>query len=345
MSDVQDLNKRLVGLEPWESAFSCNANNRSASKFTYHDLHYNVNSFPFVPDMAIIVTSWEGQLKWLKATLTNYRLTGKFVILSYDNPIYPWHIGRPFERIFPRDEQLLLTHAFVMKHKTYDADKRTGWFWDVKYAQGIISLFPNIKYVYCTNGDIIWDKPEGADDLVKVLGDGDLMSGQSTPGGTIHTASLLMKVDAFHKILNYMTERMKADVLGGHSPECMIGDAVKMLRIKETFAPKQPRDADGNVDYYTPLHNDSTYKDIVGYRNLFAELEYAAEHELDPIPAKYSDMYADGLYFTELEKVSLYQYYKTGDRRYIKMWHDRSRDSGKIIIQPVEYYGKEPIWE
>jgi hypothetical protein len=52
---------------------------------------------------------------------------------------------------FPRPDHLLLAHAWVFKHKTYDNAKREGWFWNLKYAQGVINQFPNLKYVFCVN--------------------------------------------------------------------------------------------------------------------------------------------------------------------------------------------------
>ena len=345
-NEQERLNRRMIGLEKWEDEFSSSAENRTPTcPYTYNDLAYNINGFPYTTDMAIIVTSYWEQLKWLKATLMSYRLSGKYVILSYDNPFYPWEYGKSLDSRMPRDDHFKLVHGFVMKHKTFDFDKRTGWFWDVKYAQGLINLFPNIKYVYCTNGDCIWDKPTGADDLVRLLGDGDLMSGQSEPGRTIHTASVLYKVEAFNKIVNFMTERMKVQVMPSHSPETMLRDAVNIFKMKETFVPKQPRDANGNIDWYTQLNNDSTYKDLVGFRNLFGEMEYAAEHRKEPLDKKYLDFYNDGLYMKGLERDSVYNYYMTGDRRYIPMWWDRSADSDKIIIKPVEYYGEEPIYD
>jgi len=115
----------------------------------WYELSMNHNSIPYNSDTAIIVTSWVGHLKWLKATLTNYRLTGKFVILSYDFPFYAWSgaAGRDLDLMLPNAGILLLPHAWVSKHQTYDCDKRNGWFWDVKYGQGIVKLFDNFKYV------------------------------------------------------------------------------------------------------------------------------------------------------------------------------------------------------
>ena len=59
----------------------------------------------------------------------------------------------------------------------------------------------NIKYVYITNGDCIFDKPESFKDLTNYLGDYDIMAGQSN-GNILHTATLLCKVDAFHSIFD-----------------------------------------------------------------------------------------------------------------------------------------------
>lgn len=350
-SEQRELVARMCGDKPFETVFGEGSNNRTQTTFTWNDMVFNLNSFPFDTDTAIIVTAWAGQLKWLKSTLASYRRSGKYVILSYDiadNHI--WDIQREDEQYIattmPRPVHHLLTHACVYKHKTFDANKRTGWFWDVKYGQGIVNMYPNIKYVYCTNGDCIWEKPEGIDELIKVLGDGDVMSGQSVPGKTIHTADMLFKKEAFNKILDYMTTRMRTPVWQSTAAECLLMDAMNTLKLKETVAPKQPYDKDGNVDFYAAEGQDSTFKEVVGYRNLHAEQEWCENYALEPLPKSYLDNYHNWIYFNCGEQESICKYYETDDRRYLFMWWDRGEDSDyNRLFYPLEYYGKDPIYD
>jgi len=345
MNEITELDQMLCGIIPGN--FSNMDYDRKNCKYTWNDLEFNMNDAPYHSDTAIIVTSYQGQLGWLKATLTSYRKSGHYVILAYDNPAFIWSNLDDADymiKMFPRPIHYLLAHSVVVKHKTYDADKRTGWYWDVQYARHIINGFKNIKYVYVTNGDCIIEKPEGFKELKEILGDGDLMSGQSEPGRTIHTADMLMSINGFNKIMDYMETRMKFPIMASQSPEGMLRDAVDILKLKEVMA-DQPRDKDGNVDYYCTQNADSTWKRVLGFRNLYAEFEFRENNGLEPLPKEYMDPFRDYFYFREDWRETVCKYYQTGDRRYLGMFWDRGKDSDydrKYL--PLEAYGAEPIY-
>ena len=345
--EIKDLENILLKWVPFDYAsFGSECTDRSRSKYSLNDFDFNLNNRVLRQDTAIIVTSYFGQLMWLKSTLSSYRKTDAFVILSYDNATCIWENIDDSEyilRMLPRPIHQLLAHASVVKHKTFDANKRVGWFWDVKYAQHIIRGFKNIKYVYVTNGDCILDRPEGMKEMPDILGDGDLMSGQSTPNGTIHTADMFFKADAFHKAVDYMSDRMKHYVLASESPECLMRDAVDELQLKETFI-DYPILEDGSIDYYCTNNLDSTYKRVLGFRNLYAEQEYRENNRLEPIEKEYMDDFHNWTYCPTAWQETICQYYATGDRRYLYMWWDRGCDTDtERRYHPVEYYGNEPI--
>jgi hypothetical protein len=345
--ELKRLDLKLAGITPYDfSKLQNGLEHRIPSEYSWQDLLFNVNDHPMNVDTAIIVTSWSGQLGWLKATLTNYRLSGCYVILAFDNPYCAWHNVDDPDYIFKnslRPVHHLLAHSVITKHKTYDADKRTGWFWNTKYAQAIVNGFPNIKYVYGTNGDCILERPEGIHDLKNILGEGDFISGQSTPGSTIHTACVFYKIEAFNKIMDYMFDRNKFTILGAQSPETMLRDAVNKLRLKETFA-KQPMLPDGSVDYYCTQYLPSTWKEVLGFRNLYAEQEYRENNRFDPLPKRYFDPFRDWTYFRDDWRETICKYYETGDKRYLLMWWDRGCDTDTDRrYYPLDHYGKEPI--
>lgn len=349
-NELRDLDLRACGIESFDKDFSCNVTTRKNNQYTWNDLLMNLNTLPLETDMAIVVTSWRGHLKWLKASLASYRLSGKYVILSYDMSFLSNDVSLRTPEytttLLPNATHFLLAHSVVFKHKTYDADKRTGWFWDVKYARAIVNEFKNMKYVYVTNGDCCWDRPEGTKELIEILGDCDLMSGQSVAGGVIHTAAVLYKIEAFNKVVDYMTERMKVSIIGSQSPEHLLMDAVKALNLKVKEAPKQPIGEDGTVDYYTQTNQDSTWKDVLGYRNLFHEHQWRENNALTPLDKKYLDNYNDWMYFDGSDGETLCKYYDTGDRRYLYQWWDRGADSWyDRIFYKLEDYGDEPIYD
>lgn len=343
------LSLMLAGLELWKENFGQGMEYRGSDGMSWYDLSINANSLPCEADTAIIVTAWRGHLRWLKSTLTSYRLSGAFVILSYDSPFLPWVPLREVEilNFMPNAQHYLLANASVMKHITYDSNKRNGTFWNTRYAQGVINLFPNIKYVYATNGDCIWEKPDGLRDLIELLGEGDLMSGQSTEN-LIHTADVLYKVEAFKKIYDYISELMKIPVIGSRNPEVNLREAVAELKLKVIHAPKQPiYPQDGSVDMYCCYNQDSTFKELVGFRNLFAEYETAGEEGLEMMFLKsYVDNYMDWTYWGGEERISICKYWETGDRRYLyhfwSIWEDSWYNRLYCLL---DFYGKESIYD
>jgi hypothetical protein len=190
------------------------------------------------------------------------------------------------------------------------------------------------------------DKPEGMDDLVKLLGDDDFMSGQSEEGRTIHSADMIFKVEAFNKLLDYMAKRHKVAVWGSMSVETLINDALRQIGFKVKHAPKQPIDPkDNSVDYYCKIGGESTFKDIIGFRNLYAEQEHRENNALEPLSKDYFDNFMDWLYMPDCLRAHLCKYYDTGDRRYLYMFWSEGEDSWyNRIFYKLEDFGKDPVY-
>lgn len=345
--DETKLLRLLGGIDPWLDNFGEGMERRGRDGMSWYDLSINGNSIPCQTDTAVIVTCWAGQLKWLKAVLASYRMTGAFVIMAYDNPFYAWAEKnyQTMLRTMPNPHHYILANAAVHKHITYDSDKRNGWYWDVRYAQGVIKSFPNIKYIYCTNGDCIIERPEGLKEIIALLGGNDIMAGQSD-GNVIHTADMIMKVEAFNEIFDFMYDKMRVPVIGSRSPEQMLLEAVAYLNIKVMHAPVQPiSPEDGSTDYYCRYGQPSTWRDVLGFRNLFAEYETAGNEGKEPLPAKYVDNYLDWIYWGGEERETICKYWETGDRRYLFKYWDQWEDSDyNRLYYPLTHYGKDPIY-
>ena len=106
-------------------------------------------------NVAIIVTSWQGHRTFMKYSLKNYMKSGKFVICSYDS----------HGQLDVTQDIYNIPHAWVFKHKTYGATKRNGWLWDIVYGAGIVKMSQSFDYVFTTNSDCVWDKPENIDNM------------------------------------------------------------------------------------------------------------------------------------------------------------------------------------
>lgn len=339
---ISDIEKQISGIIPLRHHPS---GHDYAIRPNWIDLGFDFNSIPFHSDVAIIVTSWWGHLHFLEATLTNYRLTGKYVLCSYDTPFWPREGSSSFNNKMPSDKIWSIPHAWVFKHRTFDNEKRNGWLWDMFYANGILKNLPNFKYVFHVNGDCIWEKVDGVDDLINELGEDDLMSISSQPN-SIHTCAVIYRRESFFKVFDYIFEFLREPVLGSRSPEHLLTEAVRFLHLKEKVAPVQPIElSDSSVDHYSRFNQDSTWKRGVGYRNLGSEFLACLIERTEPPPGKYIDL--------EMMKIicpgfsnSLFEFYKTKDRRFLYQAWDHNEDSWHDRVwYPIEYYGSEPIYE
>lgn len=290
-------------------------------------------------DTVIIVPTYDGHLSFLKKVLEQYRKTGKYVICSYD---------RHF--LSPPIDILDIPHSWVFKHRTYGADKRNGWLWDIVYAAGIVKLFSNIKYVITANGDCIWDKPNNINKLFELLGKGDILSASSEPN-LIHTCNMVMSRAFFLVFVDRIKERLEENRPESYSPEVLLRNFVKANSFVNVPVPKQPiypkeHFYGGKVDHYSAYRQDSTFKEIVGYRNLGAEHKAACLEHLEPVPIKYMDLREDGMYFNQHERNTLIKYYQTNDRRWLYKYFSEGEDSyWNRRYYDLEYYGKEPLFD
>lgn len=351
-----NIEKALIGLEKiennytgWDSYFHKRRNN--PYDVSWGDLCLNKNA-PYNTDVCFILTSYWKHLRFLKASLLSYRQTGKFVIVGYDNPFKPWDVANDIEmnRLMPRREHYQLAHSIIIKHITYDSDKRFGSFWDMKYAQGIANLF-NFKYVWLGTTDCVFDKPEGVDEMISILGDGDLMavSSSSTPHntGSVHSNSVLFKREAFNKVVDYMYLHFETPLIGYgcKNLDKLLAEAIIANKLKETIAPKQPiYPLDDTIDHYCCYGQTSTWQEVMGFHNLFAEYITASEERLEPPNKKYIDDYKDYLYFDD-SNTTIVEYYRTGDRRYLYQWWDMYclPETNRKYLS-LTSYGLEPIY-
>lgn len=315
------------------------------------------NDLPFKTDTGILVTSWSGHKKWLKYTLNSYKQTGKYVLFAYDSHLKPDNI-LTLDNHLPPIDVLAIPHATVLKHATWDADKRNGWLWNILYGGSILLNF-DFKYIFTINSDCALDRPEGMEELIELLGDDDYMSQSleyedSTKSKVklIHTCSVLYKRDVFEKLYNFLKSNLKINRPDSYSPETLFVEFQNKFNFKLKETPEVPRFPDfitdfaGQIDHYGSYNEDSTWKKIIGFRNLCAENDTSGIERLPPLPSKYFDLRNNGSLLSGYERDSLYHYYKTGDWRYVWMLWDQDEDSWyDRRVYPVEHYGSFPIFK
>jgi hypothetical protein len=274
------------------------------------------------------------------------------VLLAFDTHLRQDNI-QSYEAHFPPTDILAIPNAIVLKHATWDADKRNGWLWNFVYAASLLTSFSNFNHILTINSDCAFDRPQGLPELISLLGDGDYMSQAATGEGeelsSVHTCSLLFKREALIRLTDYFRKALADTRPESYSPEVLLTQAHKDLKLKLTSTPEMPmfpdwHDFKGAVDDYQSYNEDSTWKKVIGFRNLCAENDTKGIERLSPIPAKYFDFRNDGALLSGYEREALYEYYQTGDLRYLWMHWDRDEDSWyDRRVYPAEHYGPEPI--
>ena len=299
---------------------------------------YILNDIPFKTDTAIIVTSYDGHLMFLKETLKRYVQTGAYVICAYDRN------GQT-----PPEDVMDIPDAWVFKHRTYGAEKRNGWIWNVIYGAGLIAdEYTNIKYVFTVNSDCIWEKPEYMEDLIELLDEHGIMS--ASGNGLIHTCAVLYKQSIFKRFAEYMKHKLENNISQSYSPEVLLRDYVKQW-VDKFVVPIQPiypkgHAFEGQIDHYSAYNQDSTWKRIVGYRNLGGEHKWSCLEHLEPVEKRYFDLRNIGKFLSQHEKTTLMNYYTTNDRRWLyKYWAEGEDSYYNRIYKSLEYYGKKPLYD
>jgi len=299
-----------------------------------------IKNIPIIDtDTVIIIPTYDGHLMFLKNVLQQYIKTGKFVVCSYD---------RHTENV-PNDI-LDVPHSWVFKHKTYGADKRNGWIWDIIYAAGLISEFQNVKYIITANGDCVWDKPENIKDLLNMISYSDILSA-SCDSNLIHTCNVVWKRPCFLSFIEYIKFHLRNNRPESYSPEVLLRDFMKEERERFYNAPvsKQPiypkgHRYEGKIDHYSSYNQDSTFKELVGYRNLGGEHKASCLEHLEPVERDYFDLRQGGKFLNQHERNTLLNYYTNNDRRWLYKYYAEGEDSyWNRRYYPIEYYGDKVL--
>jgi len=314
------------------------------------------NSFPFIAKMGMVFTSYKGHLPFIRHVLEQYRkIEDMFIVGAYDT----WYIDPDVSQthtMLPDPKMWYLAHSWVFKHNTWSGlSKRHGWLWSHYYASSILRPLKNLEYIWTSNGDCCWDRPEGVYEIIDLLGDADFMSGQSDYYGDgrpmIHSCSIVFKRDAYFSFIDYVIEKLKVSGTESYSPEMLLMNWVLEYDIKYKHAPVQPiyktGPYEGRPDTYCEQGCESTWRDVLGFRNLIAEKNWRYNNRLPPLDKKYFDLIHSG---SDLDKNTIYKFYETGDYRYVLMSWDLAPEVPReerieAKKRNLEYYGKEPIKE
>jgi hypothetical protein len=156
------------------------------------------------------------------------------------------------------------------------------------------------------------------------------MSGQSEHYGNgdpmIHSCSVIFKRCAYFSFIDFIIEKMQKSTSASYSPEGLLTEWILKNDIKYKHAPIQPTytsgEFEGRHDTYCEEGGPSTWKDILGFRNIIAEKSWRCTNRKPPLDKKYFEL-KHLQHWNDHDKKTLYQYYITGDYRYIKLGWDQ----------------------
>ena len=315
------------------------------------------NSFPFNAKIGMVFTSYKDHLPYMRYALEQYRkIEDMFIVGAYDT----WYINptNEYHTLLPHPNIWYLAHTWVYKHYTWGGHaKRHGWLWLQAYAASILKSFDGLEYIFTSNGDCVWDRPEGVYEIIDLLDDCDLMSGQSEYYGDgrpmIHSCSVIFKKDVYFSFIDFMMKKLKESTTASYSPEALLMEWILEKDIKFKHAPIQPTYSSGEFkglqDTYCEEGGESTWRDVLGFRNLTAEKNWRCTNRKPPLDKKYFDLRDPKLYWNDHDKKTLIKYYETGDWRYVLIGHDQDpalpRDIRRERMKrTIEDYGLDPIY-
>jgi len=239
-------------------------------------------------DVGVLLTSHPGNRPFLKASLETHKKLGFWTTVVYDNYFDPKNKNISYEQCMPKRDVYDMADTFLIPHHQTWGGVLYPYFWLLYFGLNTMGAFP---YIFCSNGDCILGKPEGFPKIMEMLGDADIMGcGYEDNNGRelFNTTSFIAKSEAIRAIMVHFRDHLigidtyekHAERLG--NTEGRFAIAIKELGLKVKKVPENP--------VSTQVHAPGgTWYDILGFRHIHAEWNYAHRHRLPPPEPKYMD--------------------------------------------------------
>jgi len=262
-------------------------------------------------DVGVLLTSHPGNRAFLKASVESHKRLGYWLTLAYDNYFDPDIPNRTWDDIMPNRDVIEMVDTFIMPHYQTWGGVLYPYFWLLKFGLYAMSGF---KYILCSNGDCVIDKPENFPQILELMGDADVF----TVGWTekeFYTATFIGTSEALIAIVDHMErnfiplEKYEQTKQSHGNCESRMHIAVKELGLKVAEV-KNP--------YNEQLHKTGygTWYDILGFRHIHGEFAYAYRYKsIPPEP-----MYYDTRHLSGSDKHAVEEYWKTKDMKVLENW-------------------------
>jgi hypothetical protein len=266
-------------------------------------------------NVGVLLTSHPSSRPFLKASVETHKKLGFWITVVFDNYFDPNNKKISYDSMLPRREVFDMIDTFLIPHHQTWGGVLYPYFWLLKFGMHTMNGF---EYVFCSNGDCILEKPEGFPQIMEMLGDADIMgAGWETNGGRelFNTTSFIAKTKAAQAMMKHFQDHLipidnyekYAERLG--NTESRFAVAIKELGLKVVKVPKNPLS--------TQVHKPGgTWYDILGFRHIHGEWNYAHRYKDIPPPAKY----IDNTYWKKKREL-VEKYYETKDKKFLQQWY------------------------
>jgi hypothetical protein len=264
--------------------------------------------------IGVLLTSHPSNRSYLKASVESHKKLGYWLTLAYDNYLNPKDPNITPNQVLPAKDVLDNLDCFVMPHHQTWGGVLYPYFWLLKFGMATMSHF---EYVYCSNGDCILEKPENFSQIIDLLGDADIMDcgwERGEEDGLFNSTAFITKSSAFRElILHFEKYFIPFDNYEKYTQD--FGNCERRMAIAVTqLGLKHVKVTPGfNTQFH--VKGVGTWWDILGFRHIHAEHNYAYRNRLTPPEIEYFDER-----FVSGEYATLKKYWETKDESVLEDW-------------------------
>jgi len=240
--------------------------------------------------VGVLITAHPSSRPFLKHCIETHKKLGYWITLAYDNYWNPKDKNIKYDQLMPSREVFDNIDTFIIPHYQTWGGVLYPYFWLLKFGMHTMGGF---EYVYCTNGDCVIEKPENFDQIMEMLGDGDIIGcgWEKTPQGRdlFNTTAFLAKTKAAQAMMKHFEDHLipydnyekYAEQFG--NTEARFAKAIKELDLKVVKVPENP--------FNTQSHKPGfgTFYKTIGFRHIHGEWAYRVRKGKGEIPWEHID--------------------------------------------------------
>ena len=266
--------------------------------------------------VGVLLTSHPGNTPFLTASVKTHKKLGFWLTLTFDNYLNPERLNDlEYKDILPAKDVMQYVDNFILSPHQVWGGVMYPYFWQLKVGINALSEF---AYIFCSNGDVILEKPENFPKIMELLGDNDIMGcgwedNQGRP--CFNTTSFIAKTDAAKAVMKHFQDHfIPFDVYEIYTQdfgntEARFARAINELGLKQVIV-------EPTYNMQSHVKGYGTWYHVLGFRHIHAEYKYCQQHKMEPIELEY----LDERFLNHSEYALLKQYKETGDRQFLEKW-------------------------